>query len=223
MIVDFNFEGKYVVVIGGGAEGYRKTLSFLDAGAKVLVISKTFSAGFKKLNSLRKVKLSTRDIGKGFSIIDDLSPRPDLFIVATNDRNLNLELAKQAKANNCMVLAVDNPSISDFTQLAIARIGDFRIAISTGGKSPAMARVLRKRIEKMIKKEDILQVQLQEFMRGILKQKVQDHKIRRRLLYAILKNDEIRKLLRNDEVDKAKALAMELIKDSLVNYRAQVS
>ena len=212
-----------MVVVGGGPEGYRKTLSFLDAGAKVLVISKTFSASFKKLNGLGKVKLLIKDIEKGFSIFDDLRPRPDLLIVATNDRDLNQELAKQAKSNNYMVLDVDNPSISDFTQLAIARIGDFRIAISTGGKSPAMARVLRKRIEKMIKKEDVLQVQLQEYMRGIIKQKVPDHKIRRRLLYTILKNDEIRKLIRNNELDKAKTIAMGLIKDSSVNDMAQVS
>ena len=212
-----------MVVVGGGTEGYRKTLSFLDAGAKVLVISKTFSAGFKKLNSLGKVKLLIKDIRKGFSIFDDLRPSPDLLIVATSDRDLNQELSKQAKSNNYMVLAVDNPSISDFTQLAIARIGDFRIAISTGGKSPAMARVLRKRIEKIIKKEDVLQVQLQEFIRGILKQKVPAYKIRRRLLYTILKNDEIQKLLKNDELDKAKTIAMGLIKDTLVNDKAQVS
>lgn len=206
-----------MVVVGGGAEGYRKTLSFLEAGAKVLVISKTFLSGFKRLHNLGKVKLSTRDLGKEFLILNDLRPKPDLLVVATNDRDLNLELANQAKANNCMVLVVDNPSISDFTQLAIARIGDFRVAISTGGKSPAMARVLRKRIEKMIKKEDILQVQLQEYVRGILKQKVQDHNIRRRILYTIIQNDEMRELLRNNEVDKAKALAIGLIKDSLVN------
>ncbi len=44
MLVDLNFEGKRVVVEGGGPEGYRKTVDFLDAGAKVLVVSQSFSS-----------------------------------------------------------------------------------------------------------------------------------------------------------------------------------
>jgi siroheme synthase (precorrin-2 oxidase/ferrochelatase) len=52
LILDLKFEGKYVIVVGGGKEGYRKTLSFLDAGAKILVISRSFSRGINRIGKI---------------------------------------------------------------------------------------------------------------------------------------------------------------------------
>ena len=60
-----------------------------------------------------------------------------------------------------MVYSVDNPALSDFILPAVAQVGDVKIAVSTSGKSPAMAKVLRERIEKMITPEDLLEIQLQ--------------------------------------------------------------
>ena len=61
-----------------------------------------------------------------------------------------------------MVYAVDNPALSDFILPAVAQVGDVKVAVSTGGKSPAMARVLRERIEKLVTPEDLLEIELQE-------------------------------------------------------------
>ena len=51
---------------------------------------------------------------------------------------------------DCMVYSVDDPAQSDFILPAVAHVGDVKIAVSTSGKSPAMARALRERIEKMV-------------------------------------------------------------------------
>jgi siroheme synthase (precorrin-2 oxidase/ferrochelatase) len=48
MLVDLKVDGKTVVVVGGGSEGYRKTLDFVEAGAKVLVVSQEFSEASKR-------------------------------------------------------------------------------------------------------------------------------------------------------------------------------
>ena len=45
LLIDLRLDGKTIIVVGGGAEAYRKTQSFLDSGAKIWVISREFSAG----------------------------------------------------------------------------------------------------------------------------------------------------------------------------------
>ena len=95
------------------------------------------------------------------AFVDSLNPKPDIFLAVTNNSELNLELVKAAKIYGCMVYSVDNPALSDFILPAVAKVGDVKIAVSTGGKSPAMARVLRERIEKLVTPEDLLEIELQ--------------------------------------------------------------
>jgi precorrin-2 dehydrogenase/sirohydrochlorin ferrochelatase len=211
MLVDLKFEGKYVVVVGGGSESYRKTLDFLEAGAKISVVSRSFSTGFKQLVGQWKISLQKAEIEDIVAFFGSLKPKPDLLVAVTNDYNLNAQLIRQAKSAGCMVYAPDNPSISDFMLPAIAKVGNVRIAISTSGKSPAMASVLRQRIEKMITQEDLLQVKLQDYVRGILKEQVSDQKVRRELLYSILENAEIKKLLKQSKFEEAKESATKIL------------
>jgi len=109
-----------------------------------------------------------------------------------------------------MAYAPDNPAVSDFILPATAKIGDVRIAISTSGKSPAMASVLRKRIEKTITPEDLLQIMLQDYLRGILKKQVSDQKTRRKLLYKVLQDADVQELLKQGKFEEAKEKAQQI-------------
>ena len=211
MLVDLNFKGKYVVVVGGGSESYRKTQSFVEAGSKILVVSKTFSQGIKKLHTQRKLELLQEEVKDAEDFVKSLNPKPDLLVAVTNDHKLNAQLIKHAKATGCIVYAVDDPATSDFILPALAKVGEVRIAVSTVGKSPVMARVLRQRIEKMITEEDLLQIKLQSYLRANLKQRISDQKVRRRILYKILKNDEVKKLLRDEKFDEAQKAARKIL------------
>jgi len=220
LIVDLKFDGKHVVIVGGGSESYRKTLNFLDAGSKILVVSRTFSTGIKKLHRMKRIDLLKTDIKDGEAFINRLSPKPDLLITVTNDHNLNVQLAKHAKLAGCMVYAVDNPSVSDFILPALAKVGEVKIAISTNGKSPAMARVLRQRIERMITQEDLLQIKLQNYTRAILKQRILDQKARKKILYKILKDNHIKRLLKEGEFDEARGIAMKILESFCINDKS---
>jgi len=89
-----------------------------------------------------------------------------------------------------------------------------RIAVSTAGKSPAMAKELRQRIEKLITQEDLLQIKLQTHVRAILKQRISDQKVRRQILYKVLKNDKINMLLKERKFDEAQEMAMKILENS---------
>jgi len=211
MILDLSFEGKYVVIAGGGAEGYRKTLSFLDEGAKILVVSRNFSKGIKELHQSKKIDILQTDIKDSEVFIDGLNPKPYLFLAVTDDPDLNLQLAKNARSAVCMVYVTDSPSISDFILTAVTKIGDVKIAVSTSGKSPTMAKALSKRIAETITQEDLLQIKLQHYVRTLLKQRILDHKIRKKILRRILEDEQIMKLLEACKFEVAQQRAMEIL------------
>jgi len=54
LILDFNFKDKQVVIVGGGPEGHRKIISFLDAGSKILVVIMNFLDSIYTLQELKK-------------------------------------------------------------------------------------------------------------------------------------------------------------------------
>jgi len=215
LLVDLNFKGKYVVVVGGGSESYRKTQSFVEAGSKILVVSKTFSHGINELHEQGKLELLQEAVADAEAFVKNLTPKPDLLVAVTNDHALNAQLIKYAKKSGCMVYSVDDPAASDFILPALAKVGEVRIAISTTGKSPAMARVLRQRIEKMVTLEDLLQIKLQTHLRSMLKKRISDQKLRKQILYKMLGNPEIKKLLREDKFNEAQEMAVKILEKTL--------
>jgi precorrin-2 dehydrogenase / sirohydrochlorin ferrochelatase len=211
LLIDLKLEGKTIIVVGGGTEAYRKTGSFVDSGATIWVISKEFSDGIQRLANTKKIALVKTEIKNAQTFVGNLNPKPDLLFAVTNNSVLNLELIKAAKKFDCMVYSVDNPALSDFIIPAVAHIGEVKVAISTSGKSPAMARLLRERIEKLVTPEDLLEIELQSKMRDILKKQVADSKERGKLLYEILNNNKIKHALKQGNLVEAQELAIKLI------------
>lgn len=220
MILDFNFEEKNVVIVGGGAEAYRKVSSFLDAKSKVLVASRKFLGDIQALHQLHKIDLLQADINDAEAFVNSLGSNPDVLVAVTNNHDLNFGLVKHAKAAGCMVYAIDNPEVSDFMFPALAKIDDVKIAVSTSGKSPSMARVLRQRIEKMITKDDLLQIKLQDYVRPLLKQRISDQKIRKIVLSEILDDNQIKKLLKKGNLESAQSLALDIAESFRDNNQA---
>ncbi|MGB9854126.1 MAG: precorrin-2 dehydrogenase/sirohydrochlorin ferrochelatase family protein, partial [Candidatus Bathyarchaeales archaeon] len=96
---------------------------------------------------------------------------------------------------------------------ALAKIGEVKVAISTAGKSPAMAGILKRRIEKMITEEDMLQIKLQCHVRELLKKKIPDQKVRRRILYKILENKNVSRFLKEKKFDDALKEAVKIVEE----------
>jgi precorrin-2 dehydrogenase/sirohydrochlorin ferrochelatase len=202
---------KNIIMVGSGRVGYEKILKFVEEQPKIKVFSRSSSAGVRKLYREGKVELINFEVKDVDDFLRGLHPKPDLVIAATDDPVFNAELATKAKAHGCMVYVIDNPNLSDFTFPASAEIGDVKIAISTGGKSPAMARILRRRIERIIKREDLLQIRLQSKIRKVLRKIIPNQKTRKQIIYEILHNKRIVKLLKEERFDEALAEAFNVV------------
>jgi siroheme synthase-like protein len=212
MLIDISLRGKTVLIIGGGIVGERKTAKFLAAGAKVVVASKDFTERFKQLSSDNKLQLRHVDLDVVRKSIGNLVSKADFVIAATNNRELNKRIAKEAKKNRSHVNVVDNPHLGDFTMPVISKVGEFHIAISTGGKSPAMSNLVRRRVEGIIREEDIMMVRLQSYARELAKAHIQNQQARKKILYTIIEDTRIRRLLKNGNYQEAKNLAKQIIK-----------
>jgi precorrin-2 dehydrogenase/sirohydrochlorin ferrochelatase len=216
LIIDYKFDGKYVAMVGGGSEAFCKVRNFLDAGCKVLVISRSFSKGILDLHAEKRIDLLKTEVKDGGLFVKRLNPKPDLLAVATSDHILNAKLALSGKEEGLMIYVADNPAISDFILPAVSKIGDVRITVSTGGKSPAMAKTLRERIERLITQQDLLHIELQEYMRRVLKERVGEQKTRKRILYTILEDVRVNELLKKGKLDLAKKKAVGIMENAIV-------
>lgn len=166
--INIKIEGKKCVVVGGGSIAQRKIKGLLEAGAKVTVISPSFSPSVNKLAREGKVKAIVRKYRKS-----DLS---GAFLVfsATDDREVNRVVARHAREKGILVNTADDPDYCDFTLPAVVKRGELTVAIASGGASPALSRHLREKLEKMVGDEYGKLVSLLGELREIFKEKSRD-------------------------------------------------
>ena len=140
--VFIDLKEKECLVVGGGQVAERKVRALLAAGARVTVVSPTATSGLQRLKAQGAIRRIARDYQPG-----DL--REALLVVAcTSSRQVNQEVAREAKRRRRLVNVVDDPRLCTFIVPAIVRRGDLTIAISTGGKSPALAKKIREDLQK---------------------------------------------------------------------------
>ncbi len=135
-----------ILIVGGGAVGLEK-LSFLlksSPNANVKLVAK-------------EVCKDIRDLARGMHVEileeayqDHHLEGVQIVIAATDDLEVNLAIRKDAKLKNILVNVADNPSYCDFYMGGIVTKGNLKIAISTNGKSPTLAKRLRQFFEDLL-------------------------------------------------------------------------
>ncbi len=130
-----------VLVVGGGAIAAQKIPSLLEAGAQVHVIAPKLAAPLVEWVRNRQIDWSSKPFDP--SDLDGAF----LVIAATSIRDLNESVYREADRRNILCNAVDDIDHCHFYYGSIVQRGDLQIAISTNGKSPALAQRLRKELE----------------------------------------------------------------------------
>ena len=135
-----------ILLVGGGEVAERKLDLLLKANATVTIVSPEFTnylEGFSKDKNVTFIKESYHS--------DLLAKDNYTFIIAaTNDEEVNEKIANDANQHNILVNVVDKPEICDFIFPSILERGPITVAVSTGGSSPVLARMLRTKLETMV-------------------------------------------------------------------------
>jgi uroporphyrin-III C-methyltransferase/precorrin-2 dehydrogenase/sirohydrochlorin ferrochelatase len=137
-------ENRPCLVVGGGRVAARKIKQLLKANATVTVIAPKISSLLNKFVEEKKITF----LEKSYERTDIAFM--ELVIAATNDREVNNKIAEHAKSKKIMINVVDNPDAGTFIMPSVIDRSPVMVAVSTGGASPILTRLLRARLEILI-------------------------------------------------------------------------
>jgi len=174
------------LVVGGGEIAERKILDLLKDGAKIHVISPLVTKTISELAKLGKINHEARDFREG-----DVRKSFALVFAATDDRHINQLVYGDAKKIRVPINVADDPALCDFFIPSVVRRGDLKIAISTEGKSPALAKHIRKRLQDQFGPEYERWVEIVGQFRERIRVTIKDEDKRRSAYEKLLDSDVI--------------------------------
>ena len=140
----FKLEDRKVLIVGGGDVALRKADLLSRAGACITILAPSISAEIQALLSDSKHELIYENYNKAYMT------GARVIIAATDDEGLNHQIHADATELNIPVNVVDTPLLCDFIFPAIVDRNPIVIGISSNGKAPVLARLLRARLETLI-------------------------------------------------------------------------
>ena len=191
---------KKVLIVGTGEVGKRRAKRFLKEGAKVILVGNNVSNKLKEKGAIFKTNEN----------LTNLVDWADIVVIASGDEKLNSYVS--SISSDKLLNRADFPEEGDLIVPTSFYIEDVQISIFTNGKSPLMARKLRKKIQSSITNEDILNIKLQDYTRNILKKNVPNQKNRKKYLYDIFKDEKIKEFISNNQLKEAENYIDSLIK-----------
>lgn len=139
-----NLQGRRCVVVGGGRVAERKAAALVEAGARVLVVSPELTRRLAAWARGRRIQVRKRPFHRG-----DLRGAL-LAFAATDQPDVQRAVAAQAHRTGVLVNVADDAENSSFLVPATIRHGGVRVAISTLGASPSLARLLKAQLRRLL-------------------------------------------------------------------------
>jgi len=183
-----DISGKSCIVIGGGKIAERKVAMLLKFNAQVKVISPKINGALSKLLKSGKIAVIEREYKDGD--LDGAS----LVFAATNKKDINVRIKKEAAMKGILVNVVDDPVLCDFIVPSIVKKGPIVIAISTSGVLPSLSKKLRKEISEYITEDYIKYVNIVGYFRKYLINNVKNKRKRAEIM-AEISNTDMKELI----------------------------
>jgi siroheme synthase-like protein len=143
--VFLRLQNRRALVVGGGTMAALRTKQLLAAGAVVTVVAPAVNAFLDELAEAGRIDFIERHFER-----EDVNKDYFIVIGATNDPVVQAALADEAERHGLLYNVVDDVEHSNFFTPALVERGDLKIAISTNGLSPVLARQLRQELEAAI-------------------------------------------------------------------------
>ncbi|MEW6646905.1 MAG: siroheme synthase CysG [Pseudomonadota bacterium] len=178
-----NVRDRRALVVGGGEVAVRKVGLLLEAGAAVHVVSPALVPALQE--QVDSGTITCRRAPFAPTDLDGVA----LVVAATDDETVNRQVSDLAQARNLPVNVVDNPSLCSFVMPSIIDRSPVQIAVSTGGASPVLARLLRARLESAIPAAYGRLAQLVESFRDKVKARFTDVNARRNFWENVLQGE----------------------------------
>lgn len=150
-------EKEICLIIGGGKVALRKAALLLDMGAEVHVISRKFEPELEKLQEPERLECHAVDEGSlAAAVWLEQNARKKgignvaMVICATDDEQVNHQMVLWARKNRIPANSATNPEDCDFYFPSVVRRGNLTVGISTGGRTPALSRMVSRQIQETL-------------------------------------------------------------------------
>jgi siroheme synthase-like protein len=196
--ISLEVRGRKAVVIGHEALGQGKVRGLLEAGAEVTVVAEDPAAALDRLERDGRARVLRRAYRPG-----DLEGA-FLCVASSEDPETRSAIHREGRARGVLVNVMDDIPHCDFAAPAVVRRGDLVIAISTGGRSPALARRLRIELSKQFGPEWEGLVDLLGTVRGETLASLPDLRERSSRWQQALDTEELLSLVREGRQEEAR-------------------
>jgi len=194
-----NLNERKILMVGGGAVAGRKVRSLLNSGARITVVAPELGQALQSILESGQIAYEAR------AYLPGEAAQYWLVIAATNEAETNANVAKDANAANVLVNVSDAPQLGNVTFPSVVNRNPLQIAISSGGHSPILARLIRARIAAFIPASYGHLAQFAGEYREQVKARFQTLAERRRFWESVLTGSISQRVLAGD-VDTAREL-----------------
>ena len=200
--IGLRLDGRPCLVAGGGQVAARKVRSLLEAGAAVTLVAPEVVPPLAALAAEGRIRWLVRQAEA--EIFAQLEARPLLVFCATDDAAVNEAFGRAAGQAGALVNDAAAPELCDFFVPAAIREGELLVTVSTGGASPALARVLKRRIAAFLGHGWGEWIARLLRLRQRAKERLADSRTREAFWRGAL-SDRVLDLVEDGEIDKAEA------------------
>jgi len=195
--------GERCVVVGGGEVAERKVRGLLECGAKVALVAQDLTPSLRAMKDAGEIEKVSDDYKK-----EDLEGA-FLVIGATDREDVNERVYRDAHDRGALVNIVDVPARCNFIVPSLFRRGDLLVAVSSGGKSPALARRVREEIAEHYGPEYVTLLRLM----GVLRDKIVARgasSAENRVLFESVLDSDILRYIREGRGDRVREIIRDL-------------
>jgi precorrin-2 dehydrogenase/sirohydrochlorin ferrochelatase len=190
--INLIIKNRTCLVAGGGQVALRKVKRLVACEAIIRIISPQIESQLVEIAENNMIEMLYREIQS-----DDLD---DAFLIfaATNEAKVNKSISQWAREKNILCNIADQPDESDFTLPSIIEQGDLNITISTNGKSPALSKYIRQRLQMEFGQEYATLLDMMGKLRKILTAEISCQNDRQKIFQSLLDSQILNSLKCND-------------------------